>query len=237
LELETSVEHIRVQDATVTLSIRQNNQSKEVKARRCILTAPFSILRQGILKGVPLSEAKYRAIQELDLGTNAKIAIGVSKRFWQDEKSSGEIFTDLSFQSCWDSSRGQSGTSGILTNYRGGSVGKAVTASKAQELAREVLQDLAPLFSRSAPLPSLATTEVSVADWPKQPLGGSYSTYKVGQMIRFGGAESEPEGPLHFAGEHTSAEFQGFMEGAAESGLRAAKEVAAALSLKIPVEH
>lgn len=55
---------------------------------------------------------------------------------------------------------------------------------------------------------------------------------RVGQLTAFGGVEGEPEGNVHFAGEHTSLEAQGFMEGAAESGERASREVIEALGGK-----
>jgi monoamine oxidase len=58
---------------------------------------------------------------------------------------------------------------------------------------------------------------------------GSYSSYKVGQYTLFAGYEPVPQGRIHFAGEHTSYNFQGFMEGGAESGLRAAGEIIAAV--------
>jgi monoamine oxidase len=56
-------------------------------------------------------------------------------------------------------------------------------------------------------------------------IGGSYAVWLVGQLTAFGGAEGRPEGPIHFAGEHTSLDQQGFMEGGAATGLRAAREV------------
>jgi len=43
------------------------------------------------------------------------------------------------------------------------------------------------------------------------------------------GAEGEPVGNLHFAGEHTAREGQGYMEGGCESGERVAAEILAAL--------
>jgi len=54
---------------------------------------------------------------------------------------------------------------------------------------------------------------------------GSYSYNKVGQRTSIGGAQSEPEGNCYFAGAHTSLEFQGFLNGAVESGERAAAEI------------
>jgi monoamine oxidase len=56
-------------------------------------------------------------------------------------------------------------------------------------------------------------------------LGGAYSQYRVGQYTGFSGIEGVREGNIHFAGEHTSQDFQGFMEGAVTTGERAASEI------------
>jgi monoamine oxidase len=58
---------------------------------------------------------------------------------------------------------------------------------------------------------------------------GSYACYLPGQWTALRGAEGEPAGNLHFAGEHCSLAAQGFMEGGCETGERAAAEVMAAL--------
>jgi monoamine oxidase len=52
----------------------------------------------------------------------------------------------------------------------------------------------------------------------------------VGQYTGFGGYEKTPQGPagqIHFAGDHCSQDFQGFMEGGASEGVRAAGEILA----------
>lgn len=54
---------------------------------------------------------------------------------------------------------------------------------------------------------------------------GSYSYYKVGQYTKFAGIEGVREGNIFFAGEHTSIEYKGYLNGAVESGERAANEV------------
>jgi monoamine oxidase len=61
---------------------------------------------------------------------------------------------------------------------------------------------------------------------------GSYATYLVGQYTAFSGAEIERFQNLHFCGEHTSLDAQGFMEGAALTGAMAADEVAGDLGLR-----
>src|SRR5262249_25059771 len=59
---------------------------------------------------------------------------------------------------------------------------------------------------------------------------GSYACWRVGQYTRFAGHEGVCQGPIHFAGEHCSVEFQGFMEGAAREGRRAAEEIVRVLA-------
>jgi monoamine oxidase len=67
--------------------------------------------------------------------------------------------------------------------------------------------------------------------WPTHPwTKASYSCYKPGQWTTIAGAESEPVGNLYFAGEHCSYDFQGYMNGAAQSGLDTARAVMAKLS-------
>ena len=61
-------------------------------------------------------------------------------------------------------------------------------------------------------------------------IGGAYSYLKVGQYTGFNGIQGRRHGNLHFAGEHTSVDFQGFMEGALRSGYRCAAEIVARLS-------
>jgi monoamine oxidase len=55
--------------------------------------------------------------------------------------------------------------------------------------------------------------------------GGAYSYFKPGQYCGFNGSQGQRRGNVHFAGEHTSVDFQGYMEGALRSGYRCAREV------------
>ena len=57
----------------------------------------------------------------------------------------------------------------------------------------------------------------------------SYSYWRVGQCQSIAGYERVRQGNVFFAGEHTSIDFQGFMEGAASEGVRAANEILAQL--------
>ena len=69
--------------------------------------------------------------------------------------------------------------------------------------------------------------------WPSSPfVRGSYTCFKPGQYTALAGSIAAPVGNLFFAGEHTSEDFNGYMEGAAESGERAAKEVLAKVGVR-----
>ena len=69
--------------------------------------------------------------------------------------------------------------------------------------------------------------------WPGNPFTrGSYSYWKVGQYTKFSGVEGEQQDNCHFAGEHTSIDSQGYLNGAVESGNRTANEVLVNLGLR-----
>ena len=119
--------------------------------------------------------------------------------------------------------RAQPGRAGILVGYTGGRIGDSFGKGSPRSRARRFLDQLDPV------LPGVAQTwngRVALNFWAADPLAnGSYSYYRVGQLTGFSGVEREPSGTCHFAGEHTSIAFQGYLEGAVRSGQRAAGEV------------
>jgi monoamine oxidase len=71
--------------------------------------------------------------------------------------------------------------------------------------------------------------------WPTQQYNkAGYSCFKAGQWTTIAGAEGRSVGNLLFAGEHCSYDFQGFMNGGAETGRVAAEEVIKTLSGALP---
>jgi len=201
---------------------RRGAPTVEVDADFVILTVPFTILRELELQ-VDLPPVKRRAIRELGYGTNSKLILGFQERVWRKAGSSGELFTDLPWQSGWDSSRGRPGKAGTYTVFPGGRAGVEVGEGLAQEQAEKVLPELERIFPGAR---AAATGRVARWHWPSDPfVRGSYACWKVGQYTSIAGAEFEPVGRLLFAGEHTSLEYQGYMNGAAETGRRAAQLV------------
>jgi len=218
-------------DGRYLLSFDGAGGAREVSAEHVILTLPFTKLREVELVGVPLPDAKRRAIAELGYGTNTKLMVGFTQRPWRGQGSLGGSYTDVGYQTTWETSRLQKGATGILTNFTGGQHGLDIATGTDEQQRMAFLVGLDQVFPGAA---ALANGKVARYAWPKAPLTkGSYSVYKVGQWTAFGGAEGERVGNLLFAGEHTSRDAQGFMEGAALSGAMAAETVASDLGLPV----
>lgn len=232
VERGTKLEAIgRRSDGRYELSFRRGETSRVIAASRVVVAIPFTLLREVKLD-LELPERKRRAIAELGMGTNAKLMVGFSSRLWRTRgRSNGSVLADLPFQLTWESTRLQAGNGGILVCFTGGlrglEIGQGTPAEQAQALGRE----LAKVF------PGIAEQRTAEArfHWPSHPwTKGSYASYLPGQWTGMRGVEGERVGNLHFAGEHTSLDFQGFMEGGCESGERVAREILTDLGLPVP---
>ncbi|MEO7794615.1 MAG: NAD(P)/FAD-dependent oxidoreductase, partial [Thermoanaerobaculia bacterium] len=223
------------------LTFRRGGATFEVAAERVVLALPFTLLRDVRLD-LSLPAVKRKAIDELKYGTNAKLMVGFSDRLWRSPRggeqgvsrgpgSNGSVLTDLPFQLTWEATRMQPGKAGILTCFTGGQrgidLGQGTPAAQSERFAHE----LERIF------PGAAERRLGEArfHWPSfEFTKGSYASYGVGQWTTICGAEGERVGKLHFADEHTSVDFQGFMEGGCESGERVAGEILGDLGIAPP---
>jgi len=214
-------------DGSTRLSFDGPGGLHDVTADRVIMTVPFAVLRAAVdLSALQLKPLKQVAIAQQGMGTNSKLHVQFATRPGVGLGCNGETFADLGYQNTWEETRAQPGTAGILVNFTGGALGASFGSGTPQQHAQQFLAQVEPLLpGLSARWNGLA----SVDFWTGSPFQlGSYSYWKVGQYVQFAGVEREVEGTVHFAGEHTSVDAQGYMEGAVESGERAAHEVLAA---------
>jgi monoamine oxidase len=180
------------------------------------------MLRQARLD-LELPERKRKLIDELGYGTHAKLMLGFTEAIWRTRHlSNGSTLSDLGIQNTWDASIGQEGNSAILTQFAGGSHGMQMGDSTPEYQAWLAMDPIGKIF----PGARQAYTSTAVRmHWPTAPLfRGSYACYLPGQWATHG-EEGKRVGNLHFAGEHTSLDYQGFMEGAAETGGLVAAEI------------
>jgi monoamine oxidase len=215
----------RNNDGTFTLTFANGSGSFTQVADHVVLALPFSLLRSVDFSRAGFNRVKTIAIRELAMGTNSKVHLQFSSRFWRDQGCTGETYSDRGYQNTWEVTRAQPGTSGILSWYTGGNPGVAVGAGTPQQQAQTFLGQIEPVLpGATAKWNGRVIRDFWTGyEWTK----GSYSYWKVGQYTRFSGAEKERSGNCHFAGEHTSQDFQGYLQGAVETGARAAAEILA----------
>lgn len=231
VQLGHRLEAVRPNGAGYRLTFATGSGARDVDADAVVLALPFTLLRQVDLAALDLPDFKTRAINELGYGTNAKLFVGTDTRPWRDGGYRGECFSDEAFQLCWDNAQLQPGPAGGLTLFSGGAAGLAVGAGTAESQ----VQNLLPGVERAFPGTEAAFNgRVSRFHWPTHPFTlASYACYRPGQWTTIAGAEIEPVGRLFFAGEHCSYDYQGYMNGAAETGRRAAESVLEAVGVAL----
>ena len=219
----------RENDGRFTVSVAAAPAVRDVD--RVVLAAPMPVLRGLDLVGAGLSPLRQQAIAELPMGMGTKLMLQLDAPPGSVADWPGLVLFDDPAAVVWETSRGQNGDSGILTIFTAdraftsahGAHGAADPASlhRAEQLLERIAPDLARHSTGAAWLDS----------WPDDPWArGSYAGYAPGHYARFAGFLGEPEGAMHFAGEHTSLASFGYLDGALASGERAAEEILAAVA-------
>jgi monoamine oxidase len=217
----------RAGDGRPRCTFEQGAARTDVVADAVILALPFAVLRQADISAADFSPAKTAAIVGLGRGINRKFHLPFNARSWRP--ATGETWTDLDIGTTWPADVGHRGSGPLLVSMTGtrhpklsggphGSTGRGTVA--------RLVSDLERIFPGSRQDSGFIA---HVDDWPADPWARlSYAYYRAGDFTRLAGAESPPEAGIHFAGEHTAPyPKRGTMNGAVESGFRAADEVIA----------
>ncbi len=233
IALETPLAGLRRNtDGSYTCSFTPTGgRGAEVRADRVVLALPFTMLRDVDYRRAGFSHRKDAAIQRLGMATNAKLTLQFARRTWRLDGYDGYIETDRIPGDTWDTTVNQPGREGILVVYSGGRRGATYPTTHAHgpapaAVARETVGRLAAIY------PHLArdfTGRAHLDAWVHNPWShGSYAAFLVGQYTRFPGhVRAGREGGVHFAGEHTDTDQQGYIDGAVRSGERVARELLA----------
>jgi monoamine oxidase len=209
-----------------TLTFQNGSGTRTTTVDHVVLAIPFSMLRSVNYSKAGFEPLKVTAIKELPMGTNSKLHVQFNDRFWYGAGNNGNTFGDTGYQNTWEVTRGQTGTKGILVDYTGGKIGASFGSGTPQERAQQFIEQLSPLFPGIQIADHWDKTSATIDFWAAYPwTKGSYSYWKVGQYTGFSGMEKERQGNCHFAGEHTSQDFQGYLNGGVETGERAAGEI------------
>lgn len=189
------------------------------RADHVICTLPLPVALD--VEFVPhLPVERREAMKAVPYASLSRVALQCRTRFWLDLGRSGFEDTDEQVAEVWDLSVGEPGERGVLVAYSGGDEAKRVTAMAEDErIAYTIgrLEDLLPGLSGHV------EGGVSIC-WDAEPWArGGGAWFRPGQM----GLRPllvPPHGRVHFAGEATSR-WPGWVQGALESGRRAAAEI------------
>lgn len=223
----------RLSDGRVRLTFAQAASQFDRVYDRVILAIPFSVMRVGVdFSKAGFSPLKVQSIDTLPMGVSCKTQLQFTRRKWYEVGCNSEIrMPAVGFDTTWDVTRGQPGEAGIFNFFAGGT--QAVQAGEMDDASLGLLL----MEQASALIPGLKDLWNGLMiknAWQFNPWSyGSYSSYQPGYQTTVLGIEREPEGNCFFAGEHTASQ-NGFLNSAVQTGLRAAREVAASLGALAP---
>jgi monoamine oxidase len=217
VRLRAPVTSVSVLADEVVVTYQQDNTYVSISSAFAILAVPLTTARSIEFKP-PLSPAHRRMVDELSYGAVTKVLIEYRERFWEQRNWNGRLSTDAPIVFTWHATSHVEDSHGILTVYTGGGPGADFAALSDAERIECAAGEIEKLFPGSAELVERTATVA----WPNEPYTrGSYAAFAPGQVTAHWQTLFEPAGRLFFAGEHATP-IQGFMEGAVESGQRAA---------------
>lgn len=192
--------------------------------RRVIVAVPLAIA--GRIQYTPaLPTLRDQLTQRVSMGATVKCLVLYARPFWRDQGLSGEAVCTAGPVSVAFDNTSPSGQA-CLVAFVTGAPARGWSERSPATRKQSVIDCLVRFFGKDASNP----TGFIEQDWASEPYIGGAPTanFPPGTLSVFGGALREPIGRIHWAGTETARESTGFMEGAIESGERAASEVLAA---------
>lgn len=216
------VKAIRLRPDGVAVAFQQADSQLTLDSDFAILAIPLTSARSIDFNG-SLPTAHQRLVNDISYGAVTKVLIEYRKRFWQERNWNGRLTTDAPIVITWHATSHFEHERGIITAYTGGGPGAQLSALSDDERIKVAVAEIERLFPGSS---DLIESTATIA-WRNEPFtGASYMALAPGDVLIHWKTLFEPAGRLFFAGEHATA-FQGFMEGAVESGQRAAATIIA----------
>ena len=222
---------VRLTTELVAVSHRGNLVRASVKSGRTVsqLQCDYLLfaLPAPLMRRVPVTPAlpaqQHEAIARLAYGRATKTLLQFSNRFWRVSGQPLAFGSSLPFGAVWDANEGQRGHQGILAVLAGGSASDATRQMTAKGGARSLSSALDWLGARHADIVGWRQVVWEADPWSR----GGYAFFEPSYDPVLRAWLARPCGRLFFAGEHTSVAWQGYMNGAVESGRRAALEILA----------
>ncbi len=222
VRLNACVTAVNQTSDAVRVSYQTEGHLLDIEAERVVLALPLGPLK-AITFAPPLTPEYQKALADLELGPVTKVLLEYDRPFWEETGWNGMLLTDLPINCIWFAAGGQLNQGGILTVYTGADQAAAYSMLNDEERIATVVAQVEELFPGSSKFLSHSRTMA----WLNEPFTqGGYAFFPPGSITAHWVTLGQQVGRLHFAGEHTAV-CQGYMEGAIESGQRAAAEILA----------
>ncbi len=219
----SEVVRIKNDSNSVEVIVHTAGKQESLNADRVVCTIPFSVLR-NIDISPSLSAFKKDIISGLYYTPTTRVFLEVKKRFWESNGDNGSAMTDLPI--------GQVQKHPMIKTGR--ERDRAILEAHVRGLDALQVDSMSSDYRLKFTLEQMNKVHPGVSDyyeggisksWQLDPYSlGAYSLFLPGQITSWLPEIIRPEGRIHFAGEHTSI-YSASMEGAIESGARAAKEI------------
>jgi len=228
VHLNTAARVVLNDRVSVSVTVeRAGGDRTPIKADYVILAVPVPMLR-GIKITPALPPEQAKVFEQLKYGRVTKSLLQFDRRFWKRKGRSTAYGTDAPTGAIWDANEEQPGPAGILTLMAGGQASEDTQKILQQEGVEGLVRALDWLKPGDAKLLSRYHMTWEHDSWAH----GGYAYFDPTFDPAWQPLLARPHGRLLFAGEHTSIKWQGYMNGAVDSGLRAAAEVCALASGK-----
>src|SRR5262245_56135417 len=220
-ELGAVLRRVRQDASGVTITADTRSGRADRRADFLVSALPSTTLRDVVFDP-PLPERQTKAIATLKSGPVTRLLLQFERRFWNKRGRPTAFGSNQPFGAVWDGNEQQSGPAGILSFLAGGDASSELRHLLDAEGVPGVIDRLRWLGEPTRPIASQSVC------WETDPWAlGGYAYFDPAFDPRNREALALPAGRVVFAGEHTSFRWQGYINGAVESGQRAAAEVAA----------
>jgi monoamine oxidase len=164
--------------------------------------------------------------QRVPMGTTIKMLIAYEKPFWREQGLSGDVVSPQGPLSPLMDACVPGHEAGLLVGFFAGAQARPLLALTREQRREVAVQCLTRYFGDAAASPIGYVDQ----DWNSEPWsqGGYGGLFPPGTWTEYGAVLRAPCGRIHWAGTETARVWMGYIDGAIESGQRAAAEVLAA---------
>jgi monoamine oxidase len=212
------VTHVSQRDGRVSV---KTDEGASFPAGFCICTVPSRVITR--IEFQPrLLDKQWDAAKQLQSARIMKTQILCKDRFWMKSKNTKfSCFTDTTSDFLFDATLNQPGTAGILCSYSIGDKADDLAGYTHPGLKHKIRSDLQAIF----PTARVSVQDINTSPWQRNPMTeGAYAFYRPGQWFTVRELLQKNFVNIYFAGEHIADE-QGFMEGAVDTGMIAARRL------------